>query len=462
MFRSRALLPAVLLAAVLAPVSQPATAATVTITAVNIKFLPADVTMNYGDDLQFLNADVAPHNVVSLPARNGATFRSDTIPQGKSTPVKGARTVPPGKYDFYCTLHPTMIGTLTVLSQRGRLLPVPTNGTVAAPTSLTVYKENLYVASLGTGAVHKLPILPGGTLGPAEVYATGFETPLGTVFDTAGNLYVSDSVQGKDRRYGRIRVIPPGGGDAKTKGKLVIGDLPNGRHATNGLAIRGSRLYFANGNSTDDGRSGGPPETPLSGTILSVPLKARNLSGLRPTADLVVEARGLRNPYDLAFRPGTNEIWTATNGPDALEPYGEDLLHRFTVTDPPVNFGFPGCIYGFSPRGPVATQNPRVTTRCTKHKAPEQTLGMHVSADGLAFGPTGGGWRGDLFIAYYGSTDAPPRGHEIVRIPIVNGKAGYPESVYSSPAPLDVAFGPAGLYIADLSTGQIVLLVSVE
>jgi glucose/arabinose dehydrogenase/plastocyanin len=457
----RILLPLLLVLAAV-PATQGSSAAT-TITAASNRFLPADFTITEGEQIDFLNADVLPHNVISLPARNGGKFHSDTITQGKSAPVRGTSTLAPATYDFYCSLHPTMIGKLTVQPRRTVLVPHPASGTVPSPTSITIFREDMYVASYATNSIHKLPILPGGGLGPAAEYATGFDAPLGIVFDNAGTLYVSDSFQGTDRRYGRVRAIPPGGGAATRVGTVVLTDLPNGRHATNGLAYTGGRLYVANGNSTDDGRSGGPPETPLSGVILSVPANARNVSALRPPPGvLVVEARGLRNPYDLAFRPGTSEIWTATNGPDSLEPYGEDLLHKFAIGEPTIDFGFPACIHAASPRGPVVGQNPRVTAKCGSHRLPEQTLGLHPSADGLAFGPNTPGWEGDLFVAMFGSSDPPARGHEVVRVPVRSGRAGTPESVYSSSMPLDLTFGEFGMYVADFATGQITLLMVAE
>ena len=41
----------------------------------------------------------------------------------------------------------------------------------------------------------------------------------------------------------------------------------------------------------------------------------------------------MRNLYDVAFRPSTNEAWIPMNGPDMQDlPFGEDLLNRVDVS----------------------------------------------------------------------------------------------------------------------------------
>jgi glucose/arabinose dehydrogenase len=132
------------------------------------------------------------------------------------------------------------------------------------------------------------------------------------------------------------------------------------------------------------------------------------------------------------------------------------------VTD----FGFPGCVYAAGPNGAVLmaqNANPAVTDPCgTDHTRPEALLGLHVSANGLAFGPNDSFWNGDLFIAEYGNNPGSSfGGHKVVRVPIdADGRAGAPVDVVVGVAPLDLAFGPpgTGLYVADFVTGLITLL----
>jgi plastocyanin len=415
-------------------------------------FVPANVTVDQGSALTFANTDAAPHNVVAdATKRGGPLFTSTTVTTGQTATVNGVGKLTPGTYTFHCSVHPQMHGSLAVTDGSGPVVAAtPTGANVPTPTSVTFHDSALYVTSYAGNAVFKLDVLPGGALGAPATYATGLSSPLGTAFGPDGTMYVTDSHQptDSDRPLGRIWAVPPTGGTPK----VVVDGLPNGRHNTNGMAVLNNRLYVANGNSTDDGVTGGPAEQPLSGAVLSYALPIKR--GAKPT----VEARGLRNVYDVAFRPGSKDLWFPTNGPDALDPYGEDLLHRADVSKATADFGFPACVYK---AGPVKGQNPKVATRCgARVSAPAQALGLHVSADGVAFG-TGGVWGNDLYIAEYGSNDPSLAGHRVVRVPITGAKAGVPQDVVVGPAPLDVAFGPDGMYVVDFDSGSILLLRAV-
>ena len=462
---ARIVLAAVAAGALAAPLALPASAETATMTALANRFIPDQVSIATGDSLTFVNADVAPHNVISRQTTKKGVllFGSDTVATGGQTAVRGVEKLKPGAYPFYCSVHPTMVGTLAVRPPGSTVFAtVPTAAVVPTPTSVTVFGSSLYVTGYGAGTVSQIPVLPGGALGPATPYATGFSSPLGIVFGPDGTAFVADSHPGEGgSTVGRVRALPPGGGDAGAVGQVVIDGLPNGRHNTNGMAVLGGRLYITNGNSTDDGVTGGPPEQPLSGTVLSVPIGARGIDAAQGSRAITVEARGLRNPYDIAFRPGSTELWVTSNGPDALDPYGEDLLHRLDVREPTVDFGFPACVYATGEAGPQLGQNPAISTKCSpRHRPPEALLGLHVSANGLAFAPTGGGWAGEIVIVEFGSFNGAT-GHAVVRVPLVDGRAGAVESIQPAPAPLDLTFGPpgSGLYVADFSTGQISLLL---
>jgi len=463
----RLLLAGALIAAAAPPLVAPASAETTTMTALALRFVPEQVSISQGGSVTFVNPDIAPHNVLSRQTtRKGVLlFTSDTIPTGGQTAVRGVEKLKPGAYPFYCSVHPAMVGTLTVAAPGSTTFAmVPSAAVVPTATSITSHGGALYATSYGAGTVSQIPVLPGGALGPATPYATGFSSPLGIVFGPDGTAYVADSHLGAGgATVGRVRALPPGGGAAAAVGRVVVDGLPNGRHNTNGLVVQGGRLYIANGNSTDDGVAGGPAEQPLSGTVLSVPVGARGIDASRPTRAITIEARGLRNVYDIAFRPGTTEMWATSNGPDALDPYGEDLLHRFDVRGPAVDFGFPACVYAAGSNGPRVAQNPAIAKPCDpRHRAPEALLGLHVSADGLAFAPTTGGWAGEIVIAEFGSFNGVT-GHAVVRVPVVDGRAGVPEEVAVTPAPLDLTFGPGGstLYVVDFTTGNISLVLPV-
>jgi glucose/arabinose dehydrogenase/plastocyanin len=463
---SRAVVLVAALIGALAVGSVPARAAsTVTATTQAFTFVPPLVSVAPGDSLQLKNADIAPHNLTSVDG----SFSSTDVQPGATASVTGVEALPAGAYQFYCTLHPWMRGVLNVgAAPSTPPIPapgfgaLPVGGAVVTPTSIAASNGSMYVTSYATGVVSKLPILPGGLLGPAQPFASGFTNPLGVTVDGDGTVYVSDSHTSSTPNRstdGRVWRVSP---DGTTKA-IVIDGLPNGRHNTNGLAIHNGRLYITNGSSTDNGTpdSGtGPPEVPgRSGSLLSVPIDAVGLTS--DSAEVAVAATGMRNIYDVDFRPGTNEAWLSMNGPDTFDPYGEDLLLKADVAATPADFGFPGCLYSSSAT-PSPEQNPAVASGpyldlCDgAQAAPEQLLGMHVSADGITFDHD----ATYVYIAEFGNFfGSAVVGHKVVRVPVdVNGMTGPPQDVIVGGAPLGVAATADGVYVADFATGQITLI----
>lgn len=70
-------------------------------------YAPAAITVKRGDTVVWTNKDPFPHTVT---ARDGA-FDSKSIAAGKSWRYTARKS---GEFTYFCTLHPTMTGTLTV------------------------------------------------------------------------------------------------------------------------------------------------------------------------------------------------------------------------------------------------------------------------------------------------------------------------------------------------------------
>lgn len=97
--------------------SEPANPNVVNITAKGVKFEQATVTAPADTPFQisFDNEDPGtPHNVaIHLGDANGAELFKGQVFNGIETRVYDVPALDAGSYAFVCTVHPTMIGTLT-------------------------------------------------------------------------------------------------------------------------------------------------------------------------------------------------------------------------------------------------------------------------------------------------------------------------------------------------------------
>jgi plastocyanin len=73
-------------------------------------FTTAKVVMLHGSKAVFHNFDIAPHNVKSTTG----LFSSATVGLLGSANVNGVTKLKKGSYNFICTIHPNMKGTLIV------------------------------------------------------------------------------------------------------------------------------------------------------------------------------------------------------------------------------------------------------------------------------------------------------------------------------------------------------------
>ncbi len=100
-------------AAICLLMSSPALADEQQITIKNHAFTPKDITVAPGTKVTWTNADNDPHNVYEKSAKfhSAALDTKDTF----STTLTA-----PGKYEYFCTLHPTMTGSITVTASAGK------------------------------------------------------------------------------------------------------------------------------------------------------------------------------------------------------------------------------------------------------------------------------------------------------------------------------------------------------
>ena len=80
----------------------------------NACYLPADITINVGDTVQWINSDIAPHTMTSGILKEGGpdgVFDSGLKMQDTTFEFTFNDA---GTYGYFCQVHPWMTGTVTV------------------------------------------------------------------------------------------------------------------------------------------------------------------------------------------------------------------------------------------------------------------------------------------------------------------------------------------------------------
>ena len=81
-----------------------------------MNYATATITIAHGDTLTFTNLDnIAKHDLVG----HEGEFGSDLIGADQTGPVRGVEKLPPGTYQFHCSLHSWMKGVLQVTPAGG-------------------------------------------------------------------------------------------------------------------------------------------------------------------------------------------------------------------------------------------------------------------------------------------------------------------------------------------------------
>lgn len=94
-------------AGAMGPMTMAAAEAPNTIVMKNFDFTPMAMTVNAGTTVTWRNMDEEPHTVVSADG----LFRSAALDTKETFTFTFAK---PGIYKYICTIHPKMVGTITV------------------------------------------------------------------------------------------------------------------------------------------------------------------------------------------------------------------------------------------------------------------------------------------------------------------------------------------------------------
>lgn len=315
-------------------------------------------------------------------------------------------------------------------------------GGLKSPTAMVFDSDGrLFVTEIGAGRVTVFTDVDGdGRADSRHTFAEGLTAPLGLAFGPDGRLYVSS------RGQVGILVDRDDDGDSDYMVGIIL-DLPNGLHQNNGIAFGpDGMLYVTNGstcNICDE-------DDPRSATILRADASGGD--------DVEVYARGLRNPYDIAFGPD-GRLWATDNGPDPPEVSGAPDELNLVVEGG--HYGWPDC-HGRSIEVAEGA--------CDESFSPVVEFDPHSSSDGIvyyeaeSFPPE---YRDGLFIAQWGNNQGRPEsGHRVMwvaagsAVPASSGEADLTlaaeEFASGFTHPLAVEVGPDGsLYVADHGSGKI-------
>jgi len=211
-------------------------------------------------------------------------------------------------------------------------------------------------------------------------------------------------------------------GESATK----VADLPAGprnHHWTkNVIANRdGSRLYATVGSNSNVAEHGMQEEERRAAILEIDPT----------TGQSRVFASGLRNPNGLAWRTGSNELWTVVNERDEI---GDNLVPDYlTSVKEGAFYGWPYSYFGAHVDERVQPPRPDLVAKAI---SPDYALGSHTASLGLTFYDAAllpARYRGGAFIGQHGSWNREPlAGYKVIFVPFSGSRpSGPPEDVLS-------------------------------
>jgi glucose/arabinose dehydrogenase len=290
-------------------------------------------------------------------------------------------------------------------------------GGLASPTALALGPDKrLYVAEQnGT-------ILAIGKSG-ATIIASGFTVPLGLAWHKR-TLYVSSQ--------GAVSTLTPGAQFRTFTRRVIVSGLPTGKHQNDGMAFDGGWLYLGVGSTCNACTE----SDPRSASIMRFHLDGTHAQ---------VFAHGLRNPYGLAIRPGTSQLYATDNGRDDFDDSVPDELNHIVRNG---KYGWPSCWGKGGGSG------------CAGTIAPVALFEPHSSADGLVFYSARSfpaRYRSDAFVAEWGdSVNALGTGQIVKDVHFSGSRATVTTFATGFSHPLALAIGPSGaLLVADWGSGII-------
>src|SRR3989344_108570 len=178
----------------------------------NYEFSPQTITINQGDIVVWMNSDSVVHTVISNPA---GMFFSANIAPGASYSYQFNT---PGTFNYRCTIHPGMTGTVIVLPSNnpppatnppitaGETYQVKISGYSFTPKNITVNVGDTVVWTNNDAVTHTVDSSSGNELASGNI-TTGMR--FSHTFNTAGTFTYHCGPH--PNMTGSVTVIVPGG-----------------------------------------------------------------------------------------------------------------------------------------------------------------------------------------------------------------------------------------------------------
>ncbi len=318
---------------------------------------------------------------------------------------------------------------LALLLSFGAVQPAAAQGlSVPAGFSAAVFASGFYQpTALAVGPDHRVYVAESNGVvtvvarqGVTDV-ASGFGTILGLAW-YGHKLYVSST--------GQVATLTPYSHYSHFSRRVIVSGLPTGKHQNDGLAFHGGWMYLGVGSTCNACRE----SDRRSATIMRFHTNGTHAQ---------IYARGLRNPYGLAFQPGTGRLYATDNGRDDHDDSVPDELNRIVAGG---NYGWPDC-WGI-----------RGGSHCRGTIAPVALFEPHSSADGIAFYHGTSfpkRYRSDAFVAEWGdSVNNLGTGHILKAVHFSGGHVSVSTFATGFTNPLAVAVAPNhSLLVADFGSG---------
>ncbi|WP_410581388.1 cupredoxin family copper-binding protein [Amycolatopsis sp. lyj-108] len=165
--------------------AMPAEAATQQVMMQDYAYGPAALTVRVGDTVTWMQHDQAPHDVVTTSAP--VAFRSPQLSAGQRWSHTFTK---PGTYSYYCSVHPDMRATVTVLAAETpskQPAPAPAKPATTRPTmSASPTVSTPTVSSVSAAPVAPAPSSSAENAPPVAQQAVASEPSLDPMLLIAG------------------------------------------------------------------------------------------------------------------------------------------------------------------------------------------------------------------------------------------------------------------------------------